>query len=198
VVFKPQPGGGSSQPSGGPPPTPSNSAVLFDPIANSWSRIADSPAGIGEGFGSSLLLPDGRVLVFGVNFSAGLVSVNGVFYDTATGAWSSAPPAPIRLTGGGLAVLLKSGRVLLVLGSGSMLFDPEGAPPPPIVPAVYPLASPQLTPWLILTAAVLLLVLAVQYARAQLTSHAAADPVRSAQPSSRRAGRARSASPRDL
>jgi hypothetical protein len=170
--ITPQSSGGGGQPFAGSPPAPSKSALVYDPVANSWSKIADSPAGIAQGFGGSLLLADERVLIFGVNFGAGLVTVSGVFYDPATGAWSSAPPTPVRLNGGGMAVLLRSGKVLLILDSGSVLFDPEATPPQPVEPPVHPLASPQLTPWLTLTAGLLLLILAAQFARAQLVSRA--------------------------
>jgi hypothetical protein len=59
---------------------------------------------------------------------------------------------------------------LVVLGAISVLFDPEGTVPAPPRAPVHPLASPQLTPWLVLAAALLVLVLGAQYGQAQFRS----------------------------
>ncbi|HYM50691.1 MAG TPA: kelch repeat-containing protein [Candidatus Limnocylindrales bacterium] len=169
-----QPGGvqtGPIQPgvvAQGPPLT---TAVLYDPTANAWSRVADAPPGINQAFGGALLLHDGRAVTFGLNFSGGpTADLSAIFYDPATGKWSTGAPVPVTVTGGLSPVLLQSGRVLLVLGSTSLVFDPEATAPAPPQAPVHPLASPRLTPWLLVIAAILLMVLIAQYAQAQLRS----------------------------
>jgi hypothetical protein len=150
----------------GPPLT---SALLYDPIANVWSTIADAPAAIQQVFGGALLLRDGRALTFVADFAGGSTAdLSAVFYDPATGRWSKGSPISVTTNGGISPTLLRSGTVLLVFGSKSLVFDPQALGPPP--PPVHPLASPQLTPWLALVAAVLLLILTGQYAQAQLRS----------------------------
>jgi hypothetical protein len=143
-------------------------AILYDPAQNAWSKIADAPTAIQQGFGGAIPLRDGRALALAADFSGGYGDVHAVFYDPATGAWSTGSPVSYRATNGGFSLIaLQSGKVLVVLGSTSVLFDPERtAPGPPRAP-VHPLASPQLTPWLVLAAALLVLILGAQYGQAQ-------------------------------
>jgi hypothetical protein len=143
-------------------------AILYDPVQNAWSKIADAPTALSQQFGGAILLRDGRALAFAVNFSGGYGDLSAVFYDPATGAWSTGSPISVRVTNGGiLPIALLSGKVLVVLGSASVLFDPEGTVPAPPRAPVHPLASPQLTPWLVLAAALLVLILGAQYGQAQ-------------------------------
>ncbi len=150
------------------PPKPLSGAILYDPVENAWSKIADAPTALSQPFGGAILLRDGRGLAFAADFSGGSTDVSAVFYDPAPGTWSTGSPISVRLTNGGFSLIaLQSGKVLVVLGSTSVLFDPEGtAPAPPRAP-VHPLASPQLTPWLVLAAALLVLILGAQYGQAQ-------------------------------
>jgi hypothetical protein len=151
-------------------PQPLSGAILYDPVHNAWSKIADAPTAISQGFGGAVLLRDGRALTFAAEFSGGSTNVSAVFYDPATGAWSTGSPISIHATNGVSLIALPSGRVLVVLGAISVLFDPEGTVPAPPRAPVHPLASPQLTPWLVLAAALLVLVLGAQYGQAQFRS----------------------------
>src|ERR1700674_67608 len=148
-------------------PQPLSGAILYDPVHNAWSKIADAPTAISQGFGGAVLLRDGRALSFAAGFSGGSTNVSAVFYDPATGAWSTGSPISIHATNGVSLIALPSGRVLVVLGAISVLFDPEGTVPAPPRAPVHPLASPQLTPWLVLVAALLVLTLGAQYGQAQ-------------------------------
>jgi hypothetical protein len=148
-------------------PQPLSGAILYDPVHNAWSKIADAPTAISQGFGGAVLLRDGRALTFAAEFSGGSTNVSAVFYDPATGAWSTGSPISIHATNGVSLIALPSGRVLVVLGAISVLFDPEGTVPAPPRAPVHPLASPQLTPWLVLVAALLVLTLGAQYGQAQ-------------------------------
>ena len=161
-------GGYQTQASPSAPPQPLSGAILYDPVQNAWSKIADAPTAIQQGFGGAIRLRDGRALALAVDFSGGYGDVSAVFYDPSTGTWSTGSPLSVRSSNGGIyPVLLQSGKVLVVLGSTSVLFDPQGtAPGPPRAP-VHPLASPQLTPWLVLAAALLVLILGAQYGQAQ-------------------------------
>ncbi|HVS06387.1 MAG TPA: kelch repeat-containing protein [Candidatus Dormibacteraeota bacterium] len=163
-------GGNQMQPQpAAQPPTPLSGAILYDPAHNSWSKIADAPTAISQGFGGAIVLRDGRALAFAVDFSGGAAGdVSAIFYDPATGTWSTGSPLSVTSSNGGtFPIVLQSGKVLVVLGSTSVLFDPERtAPGPPRAP-VHPLASPQLTPWLLLAAALLVLILGAQYGQAQ-------------------------------
>jgi hypothetical protein len=151
------------------PPTPLSGAILYDPGHNSWSKIADAPTAISQAFGGAIVLRDGRALAFAMDFSGGATGdVSAVFYDPATGTWSTSSPLSVTSSNGGtFPILLQSGKVLVVLGSTSVLFDPERTAPGPPPAPVHPLASPQLTPWLVLAATLLALVLAAQYGQAQ-------------------------------
>jgi hypothetical protein len=150
-------------------PQPLSGAILYDPAQNAWSKIADAPTAISQAFGGAILLRDGRALAFAKEFSAGATGdVSAVFYDPATATWSTGSPTSVSSSNGGISpIVLQSGKVLVVLGSTSVLFDPERtAPGPPRTP-IHPLASPQLTPWLVLAAALLVLILGAQYGQAQ-------------------------------
>jgi hypothetical protein len=143
-------------------------AILYDPVQNAWSKIADAPTALSQQFGGVILLRDGRALAFAVDFSGGYGDLSAVFYDPATGTWSTGSPISVRVTNGGiLPIALQSGKVLVVLGSASVLFDPQRTVPAPPRAPVHPLASPQLTPWLVLAAALLVLTLGAQYGQAQ-------------------------------
>jgi len=153
------------------PPQQLSGAILYDPMQNAWSKIADAPTALSQPFGGAILLRDGRVLAFAADFSGGSTDVSAVFYDPATGAWSTSSPLSVRVTNGGiLPIALQSGKVLVVLGSTSVLFDPDRTAPGPPQAPVHPLASPQLTPWLLLAAAFLVLILGAQYGQAQFRS----------------------------
>lgn len=151
------------------PPQPMSGAILYDPVQNAWSKIADAPTAIHQGFGGAVLLRDGRALAFAVEFSGGATGdLSAVFYDPATGTWSTGSPISVPSSNGGiLPIALQSGKVLVVLGSASVLFDPDRTAPGPPQAPVHPLASPQLTPWLVLVAALLVLTLGAQYGQAQ-------------------------------
>jgi hypothetical protein len=166
-------GGNQTQPQpAAQPPTPLSGAILYDPAQNAWSNIADVPTAISQAFGGAMLLRDGRALAFAEEFSGGATGdVSAVFYDPATGTWSTGSPISVSSSNGGiLPIVLQSGKVLVVLGSTSVLFDPEGTVPAPPRAPVHPLASPQLTPWLVLVAALLVLTLGAQYGQAQFRS----------------------------
>jgi hypothetical protein len=165
-------GGNQTQPQpAAQAPQPLSGAILYDPAQNAWSKIADAPTALSQPFGGAILLRDGRALALAVDFSGGSADVSAVFYDPATGTWSTGSPISVRDTNGGFSLIaLQSGKVLVVLGSTSMLFDPaRTAPGPPQAP-VHPLASPQLTPWLVLAAVLLVLILSAQYGQAQFRS----------------------------
>jgi Kelch motif/Galactose oxidase, central domain len=151
------------------PPHPLSGAILYDPIQNAWSNIADAPPAIQQAFSGALLLHDGRAVAFVADFSGGpTADLSAVFYDPATGRWSTGSPISINLSGAFSPTVLQSGRVLLALDTKSLLFDPEATAPAPPQAPVHPLASPQLTPWLVLVAALFLLILAAQYTLAQV------------------------------
>jgi galactose oxidase-like protein/Kelch motif protein len=153
------------------PPQTLSSAIVYDAVQNAWSKIADAPTALSQQFGGAIPLRDGRALAFAADFSGGSADVSAVFYDPATGTWSTSSPISVRVTNGGiLPIALPSGKVLVVLGSASVLFDPDRTAPGPPQAPVHPLASPQLTPWLVLVAALLVLTLGAQYGRAQLRS----------------------------
>jgi Kelch motif protein/galactose oxidase-like protein len=155
-----------AQPAAGPP-QPLTGAILYDPVHNAWSKIADAPSA-NQGFGGAVLLRDGRALAFAADYSGGPTEdVFAVFYDPATGGWSTGSPISVTTNGGFSVIRLQSGRVSVVLGSTSVLFDPERTAPAPPQAPVQPLASPQLTPWLVLAAALLVLILGAQYGQAQ-------------------------------
>ena len=103
-----------------------------------------------------------------MDFSGGpTADLTAVFYDPATGAWSTGSPISVTPTGGSSPIVLQSGKVLLLLDSKSLVFDPQATVPAPPQGPVHPLASPQLTPWLVLSAALLVLTLGAQYGQAQ-------------------------------
>ncbi|HKV89200.1 MAG TPA: kelch repeat-containing protein, partial [Candidatus Dormibacteraeota bacterium] len=172
-------GGGQTQPSpASQPPQPLSSAIVYDPVQNAWSKIADAPTALDQAFGPAILLRDGRALAFAVEFSGGATGdMSAVFYDPATGKWSTGMPISVPSSNGGiLPIALQSGKVLVVLGSTSELFDPDRTAPGPPQAPVHPLASPQLTPWLVLVAALLVLTLGAQYGQAQFRGRRRPDP----------------------
>lgn len=61
-----------------------NKGEIYDPVANSWTAIADVPGSLRAGDAASCLLPDGRLLL-GSN-----INRNSAIYDPSTDTWSLA------------------------------------------------------------------------------------------------------------
>ncbi len=101
--------GGSN---GGGSPTPLTSVEIYNPAGNNWTAAASLPSARTRH--SAVLMPDGSVLV-----SGGGVSVLSR-YDPALNSWSDLPTAAVT----GSAVLLNSGKVLIIDTASAKLFDP--------------------------------------------------------------------------
>lgn len=82
---------------------------LYDPAANEWKTL--SPPASAGGFGSAVVLPDGRALVFGAQ---------PWVFTPVTGGWTAARPMSVPRTGVS-ATLLQDGRVLVLGGSARQL-----------------------------------------------------------------------------
>ncbi len=88
---------------------PFASCELFDPTTNTWTNTGSMNKA--RSFHSTVVLPDGRVLVTG-----GDGYLTAELYDPATGTWSlTGSPAYGRRHG--VSVLLKDGRVLVAGGN---------------------------------------------------------------------------------
>lgn len=100
-------------------------ARLFNPLTNSWSAAADPPPVTTIG-SSSVVLPDGRVLVVG-----GYIGESAL-YDIAANSWSVGPT--IDMGAGyapGLPIsasMTTNGRAIVVLQSGLAVFRKMQAP----------------------------------------------------------------------
>jgi hypothetical protein len=102
------------------------SAELYDPATDTWSPTGAMHAPRG-GHGA-FALSSGKVLVFGGwNYQDLPANLNGMasveLFDPATGTWALAAPAPLPLLFFTSAVLA-DGRVLVVIGQSSLLYDP--------------------------------------------------------------------------
>lgn len=96
-----------------------NTADLYDPAANSWSRLPSMH--YPRAFPTGTLLPDGLVLVVG---DEGVNEGTAELFDPESGRWSDAPPPGLRAET--VAVALANGDVLVAGGVGqssARLFD---------------------------------------------------------------------------
>jgi hypothetical protein len=115
------------------PDSVASSAAVFDPTTATWTPTG---APIGRLSRTATLLADGRVLASDIG--------PGELYDPTTGKWTSAglPTYPdsrmsgFRANGGDngtwydidTATVMHDDRVLLTIGSGALLYDPDGLP----------------------------------------------------------------------
>jgi hypothetical protein len=97
---------------------PYMAADIFDPHTNSWTTATPPPLPL-VGFGSSTLLPDGRLLVLR---GGGGGNARAVLYDPAHNSWSTPTTAPVNALAP--AALLGNGKVLVPGFDASGLFDP--------------------------------------------------------------------------
>lgn len=88
------------------------SVEIYNPAANSWTTAA--PLLAGRSLHSAVLLPDNSVLVSGGGVS------NLTRYDPALNSWSNISTPAVT----GTAVLLNSGKVLIIDAASAKLFDP--------------------------------------------------------------------------
>ena len=89
------------------------SVEIYNPASNSWTTAAPFPAA--RVLHSAVLLPDGSVLVSGGGVS------NLSRYDPVQNSWSDIVTAAVT----GAAVLLNSGKVLIIDTAAAKLFDPS-------------------------------------------------------------------------
>jgi hypothetical protein len=99
------------------------SAELFDPSTGSWrltGHIVGVPCVETEN-ASSVLLPDGRVLLAGGNLQTSQL------FDPSTGEWTPTANQPTNTNGDQTLTLLQDGRVLLagVVFGGADLYDSD-------------------------------------------------------------------------
>jgi len=100
-----------------------DSAELYDPATGSWNiTVNPFPTRLG---GTATLLRNGKVLLAGgqeLDCFGGCPSSSAELYDPATGTWTST--GNLNFAGGGAAaMLLPSGKVLVVGGNGAELYD---------------------------------------------------------------------------
>jgi N-acetylneuraminic acid mutarotase len=108
------------------------SAERYDPAVETWRTVA--APGNSFLFQSSVLLPDGRLLIIGLRSHASYVlhrdcTKLAQLYDPASGAWSTSSSSPTRSCSLGwddhtTAVLLANGLVLVTGFGSAELFDP--------------------------------------------------------------------------
>lgn len=108
-----------------------NSAAIYNPATDQWTRAA--PMHAGRAFHTATLLADGRVLVVGGADLRGTLAT-AERYDPVADVWTAAAPLPLARSGH-TATLLPDGRVLVVGGVGdkgntapaatAMLYDPK-------------------------------------------------------------------------
>jgi hypothetical protein len=144
-------------------------ATLFDPQTRSWAA-AGSAAGAGA---TGVLLHDGRVFMPAEEQgpqqgNVGTTLVGGQIYDPVDNSWRFVTTNSVRITrafsfGFGaadqpLTLALPSGKAVVLLESASLLFDPQGSPPPG-----QALDNPFLTAALLGAGGVLALLLALAF-----------------------------------
>ena len=108
------------------------SAERYDPAVETWRTVA--APGNSFLFQSSVLLPDGRLLIIGLRSHASYVlhrdcTKLAQLYDPASGTWSTSSSSPTRSCSLGwddhtTAVLLANGLVLVTGFGSAVLFDP--------------------------------------------------------------------------
>ena len=111
----------------------STSAELFNPATRTWTAAASLPAK--QALSVAVLLPSGKVLVYGANNDLPGYKAVAARYDPSANSWS----ATAKITGGGQgrpeypsATLLSTGKVLVAGKSlpwggnffGALLYDP--------------------------------------------------------------------------
>jgi hypothetical protein len=104
-------------------------AEIYYSTSGVWSPVASLPSGQERAIAASVLLKDGRIVLFGgTNQTGNLNSV--IAYNPATNSWSSLTAMPLALQGH-TATLLLDGRVLIAGGddgfgetSSSYIYDP--------------------------------------------------------------------------
>ncbi len=109
-----------------------NSAAIYNPATDQWTRAA--PMYAGRAFHTATLLADGQVLVVGGADLRGALAT-AERYDSVADAWTTVAPLPLARSGH-TATLLSDGRVLVVGGVGdkgdttpattAMRYDPKG------------------------------------------------------------------------
>lgn len=108
-----------------------NSAAIYNPATDQWTRAA--PMHAGRAFHTATLLADGQVLVIGGADLRGTLAT-AERYDPVADVWTAVAPLP-HARSGHTATLLSDGRVLVVGGVGdkgdtapaatAMLYDPK-------------------------------------------------------------------------
>ena len=95
--------------------SPLATAQRYFPSTNTWSFVPSMSAA--RAAHTATLLPNGKVLVVGgVTFANGGVYNSTEIYDPATNTWSAGPNLSIGVRGFHSAVLLNTGKVLVVAG----------------------------------------------------------------------------------
>jgi N-acetylneuraminic acid mutarotase len=102
-----------------------SSAELYDPVAGTWTALADSSAG--SVFHTATLLPDGKVLIVGGNTGGiggdGVLAISELF-DPATGSWSKTGNLTAERYSH-TATLLPTGEVLVAGGENQQNHYPH-------------------------------------------------------------------------
>jgi hypothetical protein len=96
-------------------------AELYDPASGTWSATGSLPKPLGR-LATATLLPNGKVLGAGGYYTNGDALTTAEVYDPASGTWSVTGSMLEPLIGP--AVLLPSGKVLVVEGPRAELYDP--------------------------------------------------------------------------
>lgn len=98
------------------PGLPSDSAELFDPVAETWSAVAPMP--MPRMLPTASILPSGKVLVAGGRIDLGTTIFSTDIFDPGSGTWSLGPDLnSVRF--GHTAAILSDGRVLVAGGAAA-------------------------------------------------------------------------------